>query len=127
VRKKHEYDPGNGGVAIPHIKDPFKPEWRGVIHTDVYLCSDLMEAMRKYRTAEDRRKWYGNRGAYSKICYLYMFDPDDTRRFGFQQLFGCEYYGKSFLPVKYAGCYRITWNEIGYDNIDLHYMQIDGE
>ena len=128
VRKKHEYNPEIGGVAIPHIKHPYDDNWRTTIHTDTYLCSDLMEAMKKYQTARDRRKWYGNSdGPYAKVCYLYLFDPADAKRSSFEQLqvCGCEFFGRSSFPVRYVGCYRITWNGNGYDNIDFHYLSLN--
>jgi hypothetical protein len=111
VRKKHEYNPENGGVAILHIKHPYNYSWRATIHPNTYLCSDLVEAMKKYRTAEDRREWYGS-GPYAKVCYLYLFDPTDAKRSGFEQIntLCCEFLGSSLLPAQYVGCYRITWN-----------------
>ena len=36
VRKKHEYNPGNGGVAIPHIKHWYNYNWRATILTLIF-------------------------------------------------------------------------------------------
>jgi hypothetical protein len=41
--------------------------------------------MKKYRTADDKREWYGS-GPYAKVCYLYLFDPADAKRSGFEQI-----------------------------------------
>lgn len=68
VRKKHDY----AAAPIPHIKDPHeRDKWRTTIHTDVFLCCDLVVAMNKFRTADDRFMWYGNGKLYGEDCYVY--------------------------------------------------------
>ena len=124
VRKKHDYC----AAPIPHIKHPHEREkWRTTIHTDVFLCCDLVVAMNKFRTAEDRRMWYGNGKDYGDHCYVYLCQPHDVRRseVNEMQITELELFGKSPYPVKYVACYKIIWNGHGYDNINIEYVQLN--
>jgi hypothetical protein len=124
VRKKHPYDVS----PIPHIKNPhLENVWRTPTHTDVFLCSDLVVAMNKFRTAKDRMNWYGNGKEYGHQCYAYLFRPSDVRRseVNEMQITELELFGKSPYPVKYVACYKIVWNGHGYDNINIEYVQLN--
>ena len=84
VRDKYEYPPQNGGIPNPHIcelaTDPNNPDvYREHINHHSYLCSDLLETMKKYRTACDQVKRYGIGGAYSNQYYLYIFESADVQ------------------------------------------------
>ena len=74
VRRKYEYDPRDGGIPNPHICDPDTLVFRDKIHDSCYLCNDLVLTMNKYRTAQDRYKWYGTNARFSHDCFLYLFD-----------------------------------------------------
>ena len=125
VRKRHLYDE----TPIPHIKHPQKEDdWRTTTHTDVFLCSDLVVAMHKFRTADDRFRWYGNGRQYGNHCFLYLFHPDDVQRSRLNEMQvdpGLRFFGKSPFPVKYVACYKLIWNGFGYDSIHLEYIQIN--
>ncbi len=125
VRKRHLYDE----TPIPHIKHPQKEnDWRTPTHTDVFLCSDLVVALNKFRTAVDRFRWYGNGRQYGNHCFLYLFHPDDVQRSRLNEMQvapGLRFFGKTPFPVKYVACYKLIWNGFGYDSIDIEYIQIN--
>jgi hypothetical protein len=125
VRRNYEYDPEYGGVPNPHICDPDTRVFRDKIHDSCYICNDLVLTMNKYRTAQDRYKWYGTNARYSHDCFLYLFDSANIQRSGFVglQVEGNKMTGRSKLPVKYCSCYKITWNGPGYSNANFYYIE----
>jgi hypothetical protein len=128
----YNYDRNSGGVENPHIRNPETGVFRPLIHDHVYVHNNLIYALYKYRTACDRKKWYGQgQGQWSESCFLYLLHPDDVRRsgfvdtgLGFGESHGNECCGKSYIGVRYSGCYQVFWNGSGFRNATFSFTQI---
>jgi hypothetical protein len=59
ARILHNFNSEMGGVGIPHIFDPEKEMFRDKIHEDVFVCTDFVNALWKYRNARDGVMYYG--------------------------------------------------------------------
>ncbi len=115
ARKLHNLNPETGGVENPHIFDPEKEEFRDKIHEDVFVCTDFVYALRKYRNAADRFMYYGyDMERFGKTCYVYVFTAEDLRRSAFINVIArasleqIENFAKSLLPVPPSGCFKVT-------------------
>jgi hypothetical protein len=128
----YNYDRNLGGVENPHIRNPATGVFRPLIHYNVYVLNDLIHALYKYRTAADRKKWYGQgQGQRSESCFLYLLQPEDVRRsgfvdtgLGFGESHGNECCGKSYIVVRYSGCYQVFWNGSGFRNATFSFTHI---
>jgi hypothetical protein len=116
----------------PHIKHPTTGVFRTKVHDCVYLCNFFFFALHKYRSANDREKWYNfGRGIWSESCYMYIIKNEETIRSGFSEVGigigespDLEAFGKSQFPVQYDGCYKINWNGRGIANASFNYINM---
>jgi hypothetical protein len=108
ARKLHKFDEETRGAENPHILHPKSLEFRGFLHGDCFVSNNIPGALWKYRTASDRRNFYGHgMGQYSYYCYGYIFKLSDIKQakfidvgIGQNQLRSVECTGQSSLPVK---------------------------
>ncbi len=92
----------------PNLRHPTMGMFRTNIHDCVNLCNYLFHALHKYRSANDRERWYNfGRGLWSGSCYLYIVRSENVNRLGFVDIGlglgqspGLESFGKSPIPVQ---------------------------
>ncbi len=131
ARTLHNFNPEMGGEENPHIFDPEKEEFRDKIHKDVFVCTNFIYALWKYRNATDRFMYYGyDMGRFSKTCYVYVFTTEDLQRSAFINVIArasleqLEKFAKSLLPVPPSGCYKVTWNGKGICNATFMWIPL---
>jgi hypothetical protein len=131
ARKLHYFNSEMGGVENPHIFNPEKEEFRDEIHEDVFVYTDFIYALWRYRNTSDRIMYYGyDMRRFSKTCYVYVLTAEVLWRSIFINVIACasleqlENFAKSLLPVPPSGCYKVTWNGKGICNATFTWIQL---
>ena len=122
VRQQHIYDETMGRADIPHVVDPVSRVSRVDIYEDIFVLTNILAALWKFRSASDRCMHYGHgMGRYSLSCYVYIFSVNDLKKAGFvdvgigrHQAMSHESTGRKQLPIKPRACYKVFFQWEGY-------------
>jgi len=97
----------------PHLWDKVSETFRCTLHDYVYCCTEIFQAINKYRFAWDRTNYYGPHGSHNKWFYIFAIDPDTLNMLNFQPVglgYIDPYFKKSDCPVKVHSCFRVAYD-----------------